>query len=33
MSSQPRHIGRWVQAKIKNRRRYPKAAPGFEVQS
>jgi len=33
MSSQPRHIGRWVKHKLKNRTRYPKAAPGFEVQS
>jgi len=33
MSSQPRHIGRWMKLKIKNRARYPKAAPGFEVQS
>ena len=33
MASQPRHVGRWVQTKIKNRNRYPKSAPGFEVQS
>jgi predicted metal-dependent phosphoesterase TrpH len=33
MSSQPHHFGRWVQRKIKNRSRYPKSAPGFEVQS
>ena len=33
MSSQPRHIGRWMKHKLKNRARYPKAAPGFEVQS
>ena len=33
MSSQPRHIGRWMKLKLKNRARYPKAAPGFEVQS
>jgi predicted metal-dependent phosphoesterase TrpH len=33
MSSQPRHIGRWVKHQLKNRTRYPKAAPGFEVQS
>jgi predicted metal-dependent phosphoesterase TrpH len=33
MSSQPRHIGRWVKHKLKTRARYPKATPGFEVQS
>jgi predicted metal-dependent phosphoesterase TrpH len=33
MSSQPRHIGRWVKQKLKNGARYPKAAPGFEIQS
>jgi len=33
MSSQPRHIGRWVQARIQNRGRFAKPTPGFEVQS
>lgn len=33
MASQPRHLGRWVQKKLKSRTRYPKGAPGFEVQS
>ncbi len=33
MSSQPRHLGQWVQKKIRNRSRYPKESPGFEVQS
>jgi predicted metal-dependent phosphoesterase TrpH len=33
MSSQPRHIARWVRNRIRNRARYPKDAPGLEVQS
>jgi predicted metal-dependent phosphoesterase TrpH len=33
MASQPRHLGRWMKHKLKNRPRYPKAAPGFEIQS
>jgi hypothetical protein len=33
MSSQPRHVVRWVKHKVRTRTRYPKAAPGFEVQS
>ena len=31
MSSQPRHIGRWVQARWKGRTSYPKGSPDFEV--
>jgi predicted metal-dependent phosphoesterase TrpH len=33
MSSQPRHIGRWMQGKLNGRSRYPKTAAGFEIQS
>ena len=31
MSSQPRHIGRWVKAKLNGRRTYPAPTPGTEA--